>query len=68
MALPSFVRIVEVGPRDGLQNEAAPVSTADRIEPISRLPAIIEKSATAISSKFPDFFARLFAQRFSAPT
>ena len=27
-----FVRIVEVGPRDGLQNEAQPVATADRSE------------------------------------
>ena len=25
------VRIVEVGPRDGLQNEKTPVSVADRI-------------------------------------
>jgi len=29
--LPSRVRIVEVGPRDGLQNEAAQVGTADKI-------------------------------------
>ena len=27
-ALPSHVRIVEVGPRDGLQNEPQPVATA----------------------------------------
>ena len=32
-----FVRIVEVGPRDGLQNEAAPVATADKIALIDRL-------------------------------
>ena len=31
------VRIVEVGPRDGLQNEAAPVATADKIALIDRL-------------------------------
>jgi len=31
MALPPHVRIVDVGPRDGLQNEAAPVSTADKV-------------------------------------
>src|SRR5215467_3788138 len=30
-ALPGHVRIVEVGPRDGLQNEAAPISTEDKI-------------------------------------
>ena len=37
MALPASVRIVEVGPRDGLQNEKAMVSTADKIELIDRL-------------------------------
>jgi hydroxymethylglutaryl-CoA lyase len=41
--------IVEVGPRDGLQNEKAAVSTADKIEFINRLTAaglpIIEVSA-----------------------
>lgn len=34
-----FVRIVEVGPRDGLQNEKGIVSTADKIELIDRLSA-----------------------------
>ena len=29
--LPASVRIVEVGPRDGLQNEKTPVSVADRV-------------------------------------
>jgi isopropylmalate/homocitrate/citramalate synthase len=29
--LPRHVRVVEVGPRDGLQNEAAPVSTAAKV-------------------------------------
>ena len=37
MALPTKVRIVEVGPRDGLQNEQATVSTALKIELINRL-------------------------------
>ena len=32
-----FVRIVEVGPRDGLQNEAQPMATADKIELIRQL-------------------------------
>ncbi len=32
-----FVRIVEVGPRDGLQNEKAQVATADKVELIDRL-------------------------------
>ena len=33
------VRIVEVGPRDGLQNEDVPVSVEDRVELIERLAA-----------------------------
>lgn len=33
------VRIVEVGPRDGLQNEKQPISTADKISLIDRLSA-----------------------------
>ncbi len=37
MTLPSKVRIVEVGPRDGLQNEKNPVSTAIKVELIHRL-------------------------------
>jgi len=36
---PSEVTLVEVGPRDGLQNEAAPVSTAQKIELVQRLQA-----------------------------
>ncbi|WP_374602610.1 hydroxymethylglutaryl-CoA lyase [Arenimonas sp.] len=39
MSLPSEVRIVEVGPRDGLQNEKTLVPTADKIELIDRLSA-----------------------------
>ena len=37
--LPAQVRIVEVSPRDGLQNEQAPVPTAVKIELIDRLAA-----------------------------
>jgi len=37
MTLPSHVRIVEVGPRDGLQNEKAKVPTAAKLELIERL-------------------------------
>ena len=29
--MPSRVTVVEVGPRDGLQNEAARIATADKI-------------------------------------
>jgi len=32
MTLPSHVRLVEVGPRDGLQNEAQPISVADKVQ------------------------------------
>ncbi|HET7596434.1 MAG TPA: hydroxymethylglutaryl-CoA lyase [Burkholderiales bacterium] len=37
MKLPGQVKLVEVGPRDGLQNEPKPVSTAVKIELIHRL-------------------------------
>jgi isopropylmalate/homocitrate/citramalate synthase len=37
VSLPSRVQIVEVGPRDGLQNEAAHVPTADKIAFVNRL-------------------------------
>ena len=35
MALPSRVKIVEVSPRDGLQNEKEFVSTDIKVEPVS---------------------------------
>ena len=35
--LPRFVKIVEVGPRDGLQNEKTFVETKDKIDLINRL-------------------------------
>jgi|TARA_R110000822_G_scaffold59736_32_gene149196 hydroxymethylglutaryl-CoA lyase len=37
MTLPKKVKIVEVGPRDGLQNEQQPISTEVKIELIHRL-------------------------------
>ncbi|MBT6594351.1 MAG: hydroxymethylglutaryl-CoA lyase, partial [Porticoccaceae bacterium] len=37
MAIPQAVKLVEVGPRDGLQNESAPVSTADKVNLIRGL-------------------------------
>ena len=49
MTKPSRVTIVEVGPRDGLQNEAALIDTADKIAFVDALSAaghrIIEVSA-----------------------
>ncbi|CAO3452205.1 hydroxymethylglutaryl-CoA lyase [Azospirillum sp.] len=37
MQLPKFVRMVEVGPRDGLQNEKSMVPTAVKVELVNRL-------------------------------
>ncbi|SFU73611.1 hydroxymethylglutaryl-CoA lyase [Halomonas korlensis] len=39
MAFPTTVRLVEVGPRDGLQNEPNPIDTATKLELIDRLGA-----------------------------
>ena len=37
--IPNHVTLVEVGPRDGLQNEAQPVSAAHKVELVQRLQA-----------------------------
>ena len=37
MPLPSHVRLIEVGPRDGLQNEARPISVADKVQLVDAL-------------------------------
>ena len=37
MSLPEKVRLVEVGPRDGLQNEAQPISVADKVRLVDEL-------------------------------
>lgn len=37
--LPTHVTLVDVGPRDGLQNEAQPVPAADKVELVHRLQA-----------------------------
>ncbi|MGH9371459.1 MAG: hydroxymethylglutaryl-CoA lyase [Vicinamibacterales bacterium] len=39
--IPSRVTVVEVGPRDGLQNEGAAISTADKIAFVNRLSAAV---------------------------
>jgi len=39
MALPNHVTLVDVGPRDGLQNEKQPVATAHKVELVHRLQA-----------------------------
>jgi hydroxymethylglutaryl-CoA lyase len=49
MALPPRITLVEVGPRDGLQNEAAEIATEDKIAFVDKLSAtgltVIEVSA-----------------------
>ena len=37
MTLPTHVRLIEVGPRDGLQNEARPISVADKVQLVDAL-------------------------------
>ena len=39
MTLPTRVRIIDVGPRDGLQNEKQPVPSDIKIELVHRLQA-----------------------------
>ena len=54
-----FVRIVEVGPRDGLQNEKTHVATADKIELIDRLSATGLKTIEATSFVSPRWVPQL---------
>ncbi|HEX4871837.1 MAG TPA: hydroxymethylglutaryl-CoA lyase [Nevskiaceae bacterium] len=53
------VRIVEVGPRDGLQNEARPVATATKIELIRRLAACGLGSIEATSFVSPKWVPQM---------
>lgn len=59
MSMPSHVRIVEVGPRDGLQNEKVIISTADKIELIDRLSATGLRSIEATSFVSPKWVPQL---------
>ena len=54
-----FVRIVEVGPRDGLQNEKTMVSTADKIALVDRLSATGLQSIEATSFVSPKWVPQL---------
>ncbi|NJC42990.1 hydroxymethylglutaryl-CoA lyase [Xanthomonas arboricola] len=54
-----FVRIVEVGPRDGLQNEATPIATADKIALIDQLSATGLRSIEATSFVSPRWVPQL---------
>jgi hydroxymethylglutaryl-CoA lyase len=55
----SFVRIVEVGPRDGLQNEKTQIDTADKIALIDRLSATGLGSIEATSFVSPKWVPQL---------
>jgi hydroxymethylglutaryl-CoA lyase len=59
MGLPSRVRIVEVGPRDGLQNEAGQVPTATKIALIDRLSASGLQTIEATSFVSPKWVPQL---------
>ncbi|MCF8177606.1 MAG: hydroxymethylglutaryl-CoA lyase [Sulfuritalea sp.] len=59
MSLPSKVRIVEVGPRDGLQNEKKPVSTEIKLELIRRLGASGLKTIEATAFVSPKWVPQM---------
>ena len=59
MAQPAEVRIVEVGPRDGLQNEKAEISTADKIALIDRLSATGLRSIEATAFVSPKWVPQM---------
>ena len=58
-ALPADVRIVEVGPRDGLQNESAIVPAATKIELIDRLSATGLRTIEATSFVSPKWVPQM---------
>jgi len=57
--MPSQIRIVEVGPRDGLQNEKTIIATADKIALIDRLSATGLRSIEATSFVSPKWVPQL---------
>ena len=59
MSMPTHVRIVEVGPRDGLQNEKAIVPTAVKIELIDRLSETGLQTVEATSFVSPKWVPQL---------
>ena len=59
MSLPAAVRIVEVGPRDGLQNEKAEISTADKIALIDQLSATGLRSIEATAFVSPKWVPQM---------
>ncbi len=59
MTIPDSVRIVEVGPRDGLQNEKAIISVSDKITLINRLSGCGFKTVEATSFVSPKWVPQL---------
>lgn len=59
MVLPAEVRIVEVGPRDGLQNEKVELSTADKISLIDKLSATGLRSIEATAFVSPKWVPQM---------
>jgi len=55
----SHVRIVEVGPRDGLQNEKAMISTADKVALVDKLSATGLRTIEATSFVSPKWVPQL---------
>lgn len=58
-ALPTHVKIVEMGPRDGLQNEKQPVSTKIKLELIRRLIDAGEKHIEATAFVSPKWVPQM---------
>ncbi|MCG7598254.1 hydroxymethylglutaryl-CoA lyase [Halomonas sp. McH1-25] len=63
MAFPNQVRLVEVGPRDGLQNEPEPISTATKLELIDRLGAAGIRHIEAASFVSPKWVPQMADHR-----
>ena len=63
MGMPKRVSIVEVGPRDGLQNEAEPITTAAKLELIDRLGAAGLKRIEAASFVSPKWVPQMADHR-----
>ncbi|MGM8930097.1 hydroxymethylglutaryl-CoA lyase [Salinicola halophyticus] len=63
MGMPKQVSIVEVGPRDGLQNEAEPIATAAKLELIERLGAAGLKRIEAASFVSPKWVPQMADHR-----
>ncbi len=59
MAQPAEVRIVEVGPRDGLQNEKVAISTVDKIGLIDKLSATGLRSIEATAFVSPKWVPQM---------